>query len=176
MKSLRKVLLVIGILGAVVLLGVLIFPCLEHSRIESRIDRYTDIIEKYAKEYDISAELIKSVIGVESKGIPDVVSHKGAIGLMQVMPPTMKDVMARFNIPEGDLKEPDFNIRIGTGYLRMLYDQFEGELWFVLTAYNAGPSRVRKWQAEMPGRSAKEVIEQRAFPETAEYVRRVLRR
>lgn len=180
MKLFNKLILYVLIIGVLIAVGYLfcklIFPYLVVRQAESRIEGYSDIVGKYAKEYHVLPELVQAVIEVESKGVPDVVSRKGAVGLMQVMPSTMKDVAARLGIPEGDLADPDYNIRIGTAYLRILLDRFEGKIWFALAGYHAGPSRVRKWKNKMPGKSSREIIEKCAYRGTSRYVRMVLKR
>lgn len=180
MKLSKKLLLYFLMAGMPIILVYLfielIFPGLMIQQVEGRIEQYKNIIQKYAQESNIPEELIMVVIEIESRGRPDGVSNKGAVGLMQVMPATMRDVVARLRIPEGDLKEPDFNIRVGTAYLRMMLNQFKGEIWLALAAYHAGPTRVRQWMKKLPGRSAQEVIEKGAYKQTVWYVKTVLKK
>jgi soluble lytic murein transglycosylase-like protein len=119
-------------------------------------DAPPDEIDKAAKLYNIPAELIRAVISVESAGNAAALSHKGAVGLMQLMPSTAGSMYVV------DPVDPRQNIQGGTRYLRTLANQYNGDLMLVLAAYNAGPDAVRKHGGVPP------------FPETRDYVRRVL--
>jgi soluble lytic murein transglycosylase-like protein len=100
-------------------------------------------IHDASRRYAVSADLIRSVIRHESAGNPAAVSHKGAMGLMQLMPGTARElgVVCAF--------DPRQNIMGGTRYLRELRDRF-GSWREALAAYNAGPGRVEsgRWPAE----------------------------
>jgi soluble lytic murein transglycosylase len=119
--------------------------------------RFNRFIQESAKQFRLDPELIKAVIKVESDFNPYAVSEKGAMGLMQLMPDTAKemDVVSPF--------EPEENIRGGSRYLKKLIDLFNGDLQLVLAAYNAGPSRVLAYN-RIP-----------RIDETEKYVERVLR-
>lgn len=99
---------------------------------------YDEIIEKYSKEYNVDFALIKAVIKNESNFNPNVVSHVGATGLMQLMPSTAKGLGVR------DLYNPDENIKGGTKELRMLLDRYNGDVDMALFGYNAGVGTVKK--------------------------------
>ena len=101
--------------------------------------------------------LLKAVMAAESNFDPGAVSHKGATGLMQLMPETARDMYVY------DIFDPAQNIEGGARYLRQLLDQFAGDMKLVLAAYNAGPERVRRSGGAVP-----------AIPETQAYVRKVL--
>jgi soluble lytic murein transglycosylase-like protein len=98
---------------------------------------YEDIIEAAADRYRIPSALIRAVIKQESNFNAEAVSHKGAMGLMQLMPETadLLGVSDPFN--------PDQNIFGGTKYLVDLITRYDGNLNKALAAYNAGPERVR---------------------------------
>jgi soluble lytic murein transglycosylase-like protein len=100
--------------------------------------------------------LITAVIDAESSFRPDVVSSKGAMGLMQIMPETAK----RFNL--FDPFDPYQNIDCGARYLKYLLLRFHGNMRFALAAYNAGETQVEKYGTVPP------------FKETTTYVRKVL--
>ena len=119
--------------------------------------RYGHIINTAAKRYSLDPELIRAIIKVESSFNPYAVSGKGAMGLMQLMPGTAKDmeVAAPFVAQE--------NILGGSRYLRKMLDLFNGDLRLSLAAYNAGPNRVLK------NRSIPKI------PETQQYVKKVMR-
>ncbi len=123
------------------------------SRLVGRFDRY---IRKAAETYEIDPLLIKAIVKVESGFNPRAVSSRGAMGLMQLMPETAKDM----DVPNP--YDPEENIFGGTRYLRWILDRFDGDLKLALAAYNAGPDRV-----ERTGRIPK-------IPETVQYVDRVL--
>lgn len=119
-------------------------------------DDFNDIIEKAASAHDISSSLIKAMIKVESNFNPNAVSPKGAKGLMQIMPGTMKDL----NIDNPF--NPYENVMGGTRYIRELLLRFNNELTLALAAYNAGPSAVEKYKNIPP------------YEETIGYVQKVL--
>ena len=116
---------------------------------------YQQLIRQEAKTSGVPANLIQSVIQVESSFRETVVSPKGAQGLMQLMPATAE----RFGVK--DAFNPQQNIRGGTQYLRWLYQRYQH--WpLVLAAYNAGEQKVDKYGGIPP------------YRETQHYVRKVL--
>ena len=119
-------------------------------------DAPPDQIDKAAQAYNIPAELIRAVIAVESAGDTSAVSHRGAVGLMQLMPHTAGRMYVQ------DPVDPAQNILGGTRYLRTLANEFGGDMVLVLAAYNAGPEAVRKFRGVPP------------FEETRAYVRKVM--
>jgi soluble lytic murein transglycosylase-like protein len=132
-------------------------------RIDSQAADLTEqqIIEKKvlkaAEKYNLPPELIKAVIRAESNFEVQAVSSAGAQGLMQLMPTTAKELGVNnpFDIEQ--------NIDGGAKYLRMMLDRFGGSLRKALAAYNAGPGTVSKYAGRVP------------YPETRQYVQRVLR-
>lgn len=146
-----------------------------HDRaIERRIDRYSDSIWRYAQQNSLPTGLVRAVIRAESGGDPTAVSSKGARGLMQIMPAAEEDALLRLRIPKGDLFDPDYNIRIGTTYLRILSDRFDDDPWLTLSACNMGPTRVQRIVDANPGRSGRELVEEFAPPVTVRYCRGIL--
>jgi soluble lytic murein transglycosylase-like protein len=123
---------------------------------ERRSDAPPDEIDRAAKIYNIPAELIRAVIAVESAGDTAAVSHRGAVGLMQLMPETAGQMFVE------DPVDPAQNIMGGTRYLRQLANDFGGDMVLVLAAYNAGPDAVRKFKGIPP------------YEETRQYVKKVL--
>ena len=97
-----------------------------------------DMIRRYASHYKLEEALVRAVIKVESDYNPSAVSSAGAVGMMQLIPKTAKFLKV------SDPLDPDQNIRGGSHYLRMMLDQFEGDLDLALAAYNAGPTAVRR--------------------------------
>ncbi len=117
------------------------------------------LIREAAGKHGVPAELIKSIMAAESNFICDVVSPKGAIGLMQLMPETAKEFGA-------DPTDPSQNVDAGAQYLRFLFDKYQkrrNTLTHVIAAYNAGPGAVDRYHGVPP------------FRETRQYVARVLR-
>ncbi len=119
-----------------------------------RESRYDVIIEEASRAYKIPVAFIKGVIKVESNYSPNVVSHAGAIGLMQLMPGT-----ARYLGVE-DPFDPRQNIFGGTKLLRMLTNKYNGDINLLLSAYNAGEGAVARYDG-IP------------YSQTREYVRKV---
>lgn len=117
--------------------------------------RLETLINRFADQFQLDAALIKAVIKVESDFNPRVVSSKGALGLMQLMPETADEVGV------SDPFDPSQSIYGGSRYLRMMLDSFDRNLDYALAAYNAGPSMVRKFGGIPP------------YEETQNYVRRV---
>jgi len=123
---------------------------------ERRSDAPPDEIDRAAKLYNIPAELIRAVIAAESAGDCSAVSHRGAVGLMQLMPHTAGEMYV------DDPVDPAQNIMGGTRYLRQLANEFGGDMMLVLAAYNAGPDAVRKYKGIPP------------YEETRQYVKKVI--
>jgi soluble lytic murein transglycosylase-like protein len=118
-------------------------------------DDVSDIIRRYAARFRLEEALVRAVIKAESNFNPKAVSHKGAIGMMQLIPSTARlmDV--------DDPLNPEENIRGGSRYLRLMLDEFDGNLELALAAYNAGPNAVKRHGGIPP------------FAETRTYVERV---
>ncbi len=126
------------------------------ARQQDRPSRFDPIIEKYAREYRVDPTLIRAVIQVESSFDPNCVSHKGARGLMQLIPGTAK----RYGVKK--VHDPDDNIRGGVRYLSDLLAMFSNDLPRVLAAYNAGENAVIRYGGIPP------------YQETTLYVKKAL--
>jgi soluble lytic murein transglycosylase-like protein len=109
-----------------------------------------------ADRYGLPRALVRSVMAVESGMIPDAMSSKGAIGLMQLMPQTASDLGV-------DPYDPAQNVDGGARYLRELLIRYDGGLRHALAAYNAGPGAVEKYRGIPP------------YAETINYIARVER-
>lgn len=138
---------------------------------------YKDLVTQYCAEHNVDPFLVTALMRVESRFRPQVVSEKGARGLMQVMPDTGRWVAQELSMelfePEM-LHDPRVNLRIGTWYLASLEREFGGDKVIVLAAYNAGRGNVRKWLDAERWTGRWEEIERIPFPETRDYVKKVL--
>ncbi len=122
----------------------------------SRYKAYEPIVRDVAERHQVDVALVKAVIRAESDFVPDAVSPKGALGLMQLMPSTARrhGVFRVF--------DPHQNIEGGVRHLRYLLDRFNGNLRLALAAYNAGEAAVDRHGGIPP------------YPETIDYVARVM--
>jgi membrane-bound lytic murein transglycosylase MltF len=112
---------------------------------ERSISRYGRIIHKYSKRYDFDWRLVLAIMKQESRFKHTARSHRGAYGLMQIMPVTQVELVERLGVP--DATTPYNNIRAGMYHLKTLYGVFDGapehdRLCLTLAAYNAGLSRI----------------------------------
>lgn len=121
-----------------------------------RPSKYDPIIERYSARYGVDPTLVRAVIQVESDFNPNCVSHKGARGLMQLIPATAK----RFGVSK--VHDPEQNIHGGVRYLAYLMDLFNEDLPRVLAGYNAGENAVLKYGGIPP------------YEETGTYVKRAM--
>lgn len=146
-----------------------------HGRnIDERLGSHAEIIQRCAQESGLPPEFVAAVIRAESGGDPRAVSAVGARGLMQIMPAAETDALRRLGIPKGDLFDPEYNVRIGSTYLRMMADRFDGDLWLALCAYNMGPARLARIVRANPGLTGRETVEKFAPPVTVRYCRTIL--
>ncbi len=126
--------------------------------------------------------LVLAVMRQESEFYPKARSPVGALGLMQLMPPTAKHSAQRLGIPfnrDRLTSDPDYNIRLGQAYLSELLEQFDGSYILALAAYNAGPARANRWiqlygDPRDPAVDPITWIERIPFSETRNYVQRIL--
>ncbi len=121
------------------------------------LEQWREHIHAASTKYRVPEELLLAVMAVESNFDHQALSEKGAMGLMQLMPGTAKEMYVT------DAWDPAQNIDGGARYLRILANQYEGDVVKMLAAYNAGPEAVRRAGGAVPG-----------IPETQEYVRKVL--
>ncbi|ODA39504.1 lytic transglycosylase domain-containing protein [Desulfosporosinus sp. BG] len=139
---------------------------------------HRDIIEKYADQYGVDPLFVVAVIREESKFLPQSESHKGAIGLMQLMPSTAKSISESIGdktYSDNDLLSPEKNIQYGTWYLASLQKVFSNNTTLVIAAYNGGRGHVQEW-IETGQIDPKNIRQQDIpFKETRDYVDRVLK-
>ena len=139
--------------------------------------RHEDIIRQQAADKDLDPTLIAGVIYVESR-FRDQTSVAGAKGLMQILPSTADYIAQKSGgtqFRQGDLASPQINIAYGSWYLRYLLQKYEGHEVLALAAYNAGEGKVDEWYRSASDRGEDfEVASHVPFPETRDYVTRVL--
>jgi soluble lytic murein transglycosylase len=131
--------------------------------------RYEDTIRRVSVEHGLEPTFVAAVVYTESRFRPDVESHRGAYGLMQLLPRTARFIQERSNI-EGDYRQPEVNLRMGAWYLGYLDDRYMGDERLVLAAYNSGEGQVDAWVSD----EGFDVGEDIPFRETREYVENVL--
>jgi len=118
----------------------------------TREQRYAPLIEEAAGRYQISPELVKAMIRVESNFNPEAVSNKGCKGLMQLHADTAK----RFGVK--DVFDPTQNLEGGVKYLRFLLDHFKHDLSLALAGYNAGENAVARYKGIPPYRETQDYV------------------
>lgn len=111
--------------------------------------QYKDEIRQYSQTYEVDPFLVASIIRVETNFKTSKQSHKGALGLMQIMPNTANWIMDSAQIQKVPLDsvkhEPGTNIELGTWYLHNLSMKFQDNPVAIVAAYNAGPGKVQEW-------------------------------
>ncbi len=117
---------------------------------------FDDLIDEHASRQGVRKDLVKAVIQVESGFNPRAVSNKGAVGLMQLMPATARQLGV------ANPFDPSENVRGGVAYLRQLLDRYNGDERLALAAYNAGPGAVDSHGQTVP-----------PYRETRDYVSKV---
>jgi len=110
-----------------------------------------ELADAAADKYGLPRKLVRSVIAAESAFQPNARSPKGAIGPMQLMPETAKDLGV-------DPHDPAQNVDAGTRYLRDLLQRYDYDLWHALAAYNAGPGAVDKYRGVPPYRETRSYV------------------
>jgi soluble lytic murein transglycosylase len=136
---------------------------------------YWDLIQKYSAQHDLDPYLVAALTAQESTFVRDIKSHAGAYGLMQMMPRTGRQYARRIKLAYSLrlLTTPDSNIRLGTAYLADKIREF-GSVHLALASYNAGETPVRRWMREFHGLPQDEFIDNIPYPETQQYVKRLL--
>ncbi len=138
---------------------------------------YAAYVEPFARHWRIEPELAYAVMRQESVFDPTVVSDAFAYGLMQIIPPTEREIAGKIlpsPVAEQSLLDPKWNVLFGTYYLKQLSDDFAGELPATIAAYNAGPYNVSRWLTRHNHRDWDEFVELIPYSETRTYVKKVL--
>jgi soluble lytic murein transglycosylase len=136
------------------------------------------VVER-SKAIGLDPAYVYGLIRQESRFIVEARSGVGASGLMQVMPATARWTAKKIGLTgfkTKQLNDSDTNIAIGTGYLKLVLDDFAGSMPLAAAAYNAGPSRPRAWRGQTGGPTLEAAIwaETIPFTETRDYVKKVL--
>lgn len=142
--------------------------------LEERVQRamhpleYEQSIVTASERYDVEPALVAGVIHTESRFRPQAESSQGAYGLMQILPETAEFISQQSGI-QGDYREPEVNVFMGTWYLSYLEGEYPGDERVALAAYNAGRGNVDGWTQS----DEFDVEDDIPFPETREYVQDV---
>ena len=139
---------------------------------------YRDLVTSRAEELELDPYLVAGLIRQESAFVPAISSSAGAIGLMQIMPATGRQ-LARAAGPRvyrrESLRTAEVNVHLGTMYLAELMERYDGEITLVLSAYNAGPTRANRWRRFPELADPRRFTERIPFSETRGYVKNVVR-
>jgi soluble lytic murein transglycosylase len=153
-------------------------PALPRSYWEALFPRpYWADLKRYSTQNELDPFLVASLIRQESEFNAGAVSHKNAVGLMQLLPGTGKKVAKEEKLRHfsaNQLFTPGVNLQLGTRYFRTMVDKF-GSFEYALAAYNAGSDRVEDWLSAGNYRDPQEFVESIPFTETREYVQAILR-
>jgi soluble lytic murein transglycosylase len=140
---------------------------------------HKEVVLQHAMQNGIDPAFVYGLIRQESRFILDAQSGVGAAGLMQLMPATARWTARKIGLSDFKpqrINDRDVNIAIGTGYLKLVLDNFDGSLPMAAAAYNAGPSRPRSWRGQngSPLLEAAIWTENIPFAETRDYVKKVI--
>jgi soluble lytic murein transglycosylase len=150
---------------------------------------YGPWIARESKALNLGEDWIRALIRQESTFRPDARSSSNAMGVMQLLPATAQELVKDFKIKDftvpDSLYDPDMNIKLGSNYLSRMIKNFKGNIPLALAAYNAGPTRLRRWLAarrdagvDTANSSSPEVelwIDELPWDETSFYVKAILR-
>ena len=137
---------------------------------------HKDHVMEQAEKHELDPAWIFAMVRQESAFMQDAQSSVGAMGLMQLMPGTAKSVAKKLKQKrpsKTELFKPEKNIKLGTAYLKQVYERFNENPVLAIAAYNAGPHRVKRWlpQDTMPADIWIELV---PFKETRNYLKSVL--
>lgn len=174
----KKKLIILMIIVIVFIIAIIDIP----TKIQKLIYKkeYSEYVEKYAESYNVDENLVYAVIKAESNFNQNAKSSKDAIGLMQLVESTAKDVSKKVDIQLTDdelkekLLEPEININLGTKYISILIEKYQN-IEIAVTAYNAGIGTVDNWIEKGVIKADGSDIENIPYKETNNYVRKILR-
>lgn len=136
---------------------------------------HSETIVLYSRQYEFDPLFITALIKVESNFFRRARSDRGAVGLMQLLPSTARELAYELGyktFSKTDLENPKINIRLGTYYLYKLRQEFDGNEILALAAYNAGKNKVQLWYRQNPLVSIE--TSDIPYPETRNYVDNVM--
>ncbi|MCG8671665.1 MAG: transglycosylase SLT domain-containing protein, partial [Pseudomonadales bacterium] len=137
---------------------------------------YFETVSNHAQSRGLASDWVYSLIRQESAFSPKAKSGAGALGIMQIMPSTARQVSRSAGIKlktKHQLLDPHKNIKIGTAYLGQLLKRFDGNLVLATAAYNAGPHRAKRWQPKHKPMDGDIWIETIPIHETRNYVKNI---
>ena len=166
----------------IIILLIVVFICVFKDKILKIFypRTYNEFVSVYAEKYDVDKNLIFAVIKAESNFNDNAVSHRNAVGLMQIMEDTAKDIAKKANVQlvgtevRQNLLDSETNINLGTKYLSILIEKYQN-IEVAITAYNAGIGTVDNWIEKGIIKSDGSDIENIPYKETNNYVRKILR-
>lgn len=175
----RRLLGLLVLVGALVAVGLAVHQSMPawYARLWYPLE-YDAAINRDASLNGLDPALVAAVTWRESDFDPAAQSHRGAVGLMQVLPSTARFIESQDSPPPGravDLADPEVNISYGSWYLRHLVDLHGGSVPAALTAYNGGPDNLRRWRADAASKGVEfRIPEDIPFEETRRYVADVM--
>lgn len=136
---------------------------------------YWELIQKYSAANDLDPHFVAALMAQESTFVADIRSSANAVGLMQLIPSTARAMARKLGLRYSPklMTNPETNIRMGTAYLSDKIREF-GSPHLALASYNAGERAVRRWLSERPGVPVDQFIDDIPYPETQNYVKRIL--
>jgi len=140
-------------------------------------ESYAGSILSYARSAGVPASLVAGIIRQESAFDPRATSPVGARGLMQLMPPTAREMARKVGVSyqPARLYDPDLSVRLGTIYVKELLADFDGNVELALASYNGGPNRIKRlWQESGPQVRMDDFLETLSLDESRNYVKRIL--
>ncbi|MCG8311963.1 MAG: lytic transglycosylase domain-containing protein, partial [Pseudomonadales bacterium] len=148
-----------------------------HDNLELRFPKaYYETVSSHAQSRGLASDWVYSLIRQESAFSAGAKSGAGALGIMQIMPSTARQVSRSIGTPlksNYQLLDPHHNIKIGTAYLGQLLNKFNGNQVLATAAYNAGPRRAKRWQPENHAMDGDIWIETIPIHETRNYVKNI---
>ena len=139
---------------------------------------YRELLTSRAAELGLDPYLVAGLVRQESAFHPSIASPAGAIGLMQIMPATGRQLARASGIRDyttATLENPEINAHLGTRFLAELFERYDGDVPLFLSAYNAGPTRANRWRRLPEAADPARFTERIPFTETRGYVKNVVR-
>ena len=138
---------------------------------------FEDVLRPAAQAQQLPLELLFAVSKQESRFASGVTSTAGAIGLMQLMPATARELaieLAGAQLTEDEIREPKQNAALGAAYLKQLLQHWQGDAFRSIASYNAGPGAVGSWSMQALDDAPALWVERIPYPETRYYTKKVL--